>query len=46
MTAPVYGTNQRADRFYRNDGWAPDGIRKTDTLWGVTVEELRYQRPL
>ena len=38
--------NQRADRFYRNDGWTPDGIRKTDTLWGVTVEELRYQRAL
>ena len=38
--------NQRADRFYRNDGWTPDGARKTDTLWGVTVEELRYQRAL
>src|ERR1700742_2134958 len=42
----ILAGNQRADRFYRNDGWAPDGIRKTDTLWGVTVEELRYQRPL
>ena len=42
----ILAGNQRADRFYRNDSWAPDGIRKTDTLWGVTVEELRYQRPL
>jgi GNAT superfamily N-acetyltransferase len=42
----ILAGNQRADRFYRNDGWAPDGLRKTDTLWGVTVEELRYQRPL
>ena len=38
--------NARAERFYRNDGWAPDGSRKTDSLWGVTVNEVRYQRTL
>jgi ribosomal protein S18 acetylase RimI-like enzyme len=38
--------NVRAERFYRNDGWAADGLRRADTLWGVTVEEFRYQRRL
>ncbi len=38
--------NARADRFYRIDGWAPDGSKRTDTLWGVTVDEVRYRRAL
>ena len=38
--------NLRADRFYQNDGWLPDGTRRTDTIWNITVDELRYQRPL
>lgn len=38
--------NVRAERFYKIDGWAPDGMRRTDSVWGVTVEELRYQRDL
>ena len=38
--------NLRADRFYQNDGWLPDGARRTDTIWNITVDELRYQRPL
>jgi GNAT superfamily N-acetyltransferase len=38
--------NARADRFYRIDGWAPDGSRRTDTVWGVTVDEVRYRRAL
>ena len=38
--------NMRADRFYRADGWSPDGARKSDVIWGIDVEELRYQRPL
>jgi GNAT superfamily N-acetyltransferase len=38
--------NTRADRFYRNDGWSPDGARKRDVLWGIDVEDLRYQRSL
>jgi GNAT superfamily N-acetyltransferase len=42
----VLAGNQRADRFYRNDGWTPDGIHKTETLWGVQVEEIRYQSEL
>ena len=38
--------NTRAERFYRNDGWQADGSSRTVTLWGVTVDELRYRRDL
>jgi GNAT superfamily N-acetyltransferase len=38
--------NVRADHFYRMDGWAPDGLSRTDTVWGVVVDEVRYQRAL
>jgi GNAT superfamily N-acetyltransferase len=38
--------NARADRFYRIDGWAPDGPARTDSVWGVTVDEVRYRRTL
>ena len=38
--------NVRAERFYRIDGWAPDGMRRTDTMWGATVDEIRYRREL
>jgi GNAT superfamily N-acetyltransferase len=38
--------NLRAEGFYHNDGWVPDGLRRTDSVWGVTVDELRYQRGL
>ena len=38
--------NRRADRFYQIDGWSPDGSERSDTIWGVTVNELRYQRTL
>jgi GNAT superfamily N-acetyltransferase len=42
----VLAGNARAERFYRIDGWASDGQIKTDTMWGVTVNEVRYQRGL
>jgi hypothetical protein len=38
--------NARAERFYRLDGWLPDGLSRTDTVWGVTVDELRWRRAL
>ena len=38
--------NVRAERFYQIDGWTPDGLRRTDTVWGVTVEEVRYRRDI
>jgi ribosomal protein S18 acetylase RimI-like enzyme len=38
--------NERAERFYRIDGWWPDGRRRRDLVWGVTVDEVGYRRPL
>lgn len=38
--------NARADRFYRMDGWAPDGLRRSETMRGVAVDEVRYRRAL
>ncbi len=42
----VLAGNVRADRFYRTDGWMPDGVSRADTVWGAEVNELRYQRSL
>jgi len=42
----VLAGNTRAERFYQIDRWAPDGLRRTDSVWGVTVDEIRYQREL
>jgi ribosomal protein S18 acetylase RimI-like enzyme len=38
--------NERATRFYIGDRWAADGHHRADTVWGVTVNEVRYQRGL
>jgi GNAT superfamily N-acetyltransferase len=38
--------NIRAERFYRADHWAPDGVLRTDSRRGVTLHEVRYQRTL
>lgn len=42
----VVPQNERARRFYARHGWAPDGAAKTDTVQGVTVDEVRYRRRL
>ena len=42
----VLNGNRRAERFYQRDGWAADGARRTETVWGVTVDELRCVRAL
>jgi GNAT superfamily N-acetyltransferase len=42
----VLAGNDRAERFYRIDGWAPDGSRREDEVWGVSVDEVRYRRSL
>ncbi len=42
----ILAGNLRAHRFYQIDCWEPDGVRKTDSIWGVTVDEVRYQRVL
>ena len=38
--------NERAQRFYQAHGWAPDGARRMDQVWGATVDEVRYRRVL
>ena len=38
--------NQRADRFYRIDGWRPDGQRRMQEIHGIDVDEVRYHRTL
>jgi len=38
--------NTRGERFYRTDGWIPDGAQKVAEVWGVSVHEIRYQRLL
>lgn len=42
----VLPQNERARRFYARHGWVPDGAAKTDTVQGVTVDEVRYRRRL
>ena len=42
----VLAGNVRAERFYQIDRWAPDGLSRTDSVWGITVDEVRYQRRL
>jgi GNAT superfamily N-acetyltransferase len=40
----VLAGNVRAERFYQMDRWVPDGVTRTDSVWAVTVNEVRYQR--
>ena len=42
----VLASNERARRFYRTDGWEPDGARRLDGIGGHPVEEVRYCRSL
>jgi GNAT superfamily N-acetyltransferase len=35
--------NDRAERFYRTNGWNPDGSRRLQEIWGVKVDEIRYR---
>ena len=38
--------NEPAQRFYRADGWQPDGHRRQEDVWGVSADEVRYRRCL
>ena len=38
--------NDRAQRFYRVDGWEPDDRHRREEIWGVLVDESRYRRHL
>lgn len=42
----VLDGNERAERFYRMDGWLPDGQRRRQDVHGIEVDELRYVTPL
>ena len=38
--------NDRAERFYRADGWVSDGTRRVVEVHGLMVDEVRYDRPV
>jgi ribosomal protein S18 acetylase RimI-like enzyme len=38
--------NDRAERFYRTDGWRHDGSRRRERMWDVEVDVVRYRRKL
>lgn len=38
--------NERGRAFYLDDGWVPDGMTRTEEIWGVRVDEVRYRRTL
>ncbi|ABS03602.1 GCN5-related N-acetyltransferase [Kineococcus radiotolerans SRS30216 = ATCC BAA-149] len=42
----VLARNDRAQRFYRRCGWAPDGGTKQDQHEGVVVDEVRHRHAL
>lgn len=42
----VLAGNERAQRFYRKDGWSGDGSARRDEVQGIVLDELRYRRPL
>jgi ribosomal protein S18 acetylase RimI-like enzyme len=42
----VLESNERGKRFYKIDGWSPDGSARTEDRWGVAANEVRYRRPL
>jgi ribosomal protein S18 acetylase RimI-like enzyme len=42
----VMAGNERAQRFYKLDGWAPDGESRTENVWGIDVDSVRYRRNL
>jgi ribosomal protein S18 acetylase RimI-like enzyme len=42
----VLDTNVRARRFYKREGWLPDGETKTEDFRGFELREVRLERPL
>lgn len=38
--------NERAQRFYRMDGWRPDDCERTVELWGTRIDDVRFRRDL
>lgn len=42
----VLAGNDRAERFYRRDGWKRDGATRSEVVWGVRVDENCYRATL
>jgi GNAT superfamily N-acetyltransferase len=42
----VLTDNERAQRFYRADGWAADGSRREEDVWDVPAVVIRFGRML
>jgi GNAT superfamily N-acetyltransferase len=38
--------NEQAERFYRADGWAPDGSSRHEDVWGVDSHVIRFRHAL
>jgi GNAT superfamily N-acetyltransferase len=38
--------NDGAERFYRADGWTPDGSSRHEDVWGVESHVIRFRRTL
>ncbi len=38
--------NEQAERFYRAEGWAPDGAEREEDPYGPLVTVRRFRRPL
>jgi GNAT superfamily N-acetyltransferase len=38
--------NERAQRFYRIDGWRPDDVTCVDEIWGTNITHTRFRRAL
>lgn len=38
--------NERGLRLYQRHGWAPNGRKRSEEVWGVRVREFQLERPL
>ena len=38
--------NERAERFYRADGWLPDGTTRHERFWDLPVPVARFRRQI
>jgi ribosomal protein S18 acetylase RimI-like enzyme len=38
--------NEQAQRFYRSDGWLPDGASRWENVYGVESNVIRFRRAL